>query len=116
MSRSRSTPEPASNAFDRAPRGDKQGATRRGPRSTTREGDRLVHLSKAIECWVLLAETERRLAPRTVVLYAKALEVLDKYAREHRRGRMEDFTPNLVRAAAAAQMVDDGHRSINWKG
>src|SRR5947209_18606106 len=91
-----------------------QGGERSRPSHRTRRRESLVQLSNAIQCYVLLAESERRLAPRTVRLYSEALSRLLDYAEQHHRTRLEDFTPNLVRAAAAAQM--ESGEAPNWRG
>lgn len=77
-----------------------------------------MYLTNAIQCFVLLATSERRLSPRTVVLYAKALEKLEAYAKANGRARVVDLTPNLLRAAAAAEMNEQQRRprALNWRG
>lgn len=78
-----------------------------------------MHLANAIECFVLLAQQERRLAPKTVMLYTKALEKVLAFAQSKGRARVEDLTPNLLRAAAAFEMdAADDHvtRAMNWRG
>lgn len=72
-------------------------------------------LANAISCFLLLVETERRLSPRTVNLYSKGLAVLESFATAKGRTRLADFTPNLVRAAAAAQMTGEDH-AANFRG
>jgi integrase len=108
-------------ASGRTPREGSAGESnhRRGPRSQTRRRDGLVHLANAIECFLLLAQTERRLAPKTVVLYAKALTKVLAFAQSKGRDRVDDLTPNLLRAAAAFEMdttADHVTRSTNWRG
>jgi site-specific recombinase XerC len=74
-----------------------------------------VYLADAISCFVLIAQGERRLASRTVQLYKRALTALEDYATSANRQRLEDLTPNLLRAAAAAQMTGQSHAD-NWRG
>lgn len=76
-----------------------------------------MHLANAIECFLLLAQSERRLAPRTILLYTRALEKLQAFAISKGRARVEDLTPNLLRAAASFEMDSDRvTRSMNWRG
>ena len=78
-----------------------------------------MHLANAIECFLLLAQTERRLAPRTVLLYTKALAKLQAFAISKGRARVDDLSPNLLRAAAAFEMdstADHVTRATNWRG
>lgn len=76
-----------------------------------------MFLSDAIQCFVLLATTERRFSPRTVALYTTALGKLETYAVAQGRKRLDDLTPNVLRAAAAAEMADhDEARALNWRG
>lgn len=110
----------------RAVRGDdvaKQGIVsggRVGTRIRSRSGGKLVLLSNAIECFLLLATSERRLSSRTVQLYKVSLAHLEIFAHEHGHTRIMDLTPNLLRAAAAAEMNATPSPSIprshNWRG
>lgn len=77
-----------------------------------------MFLSNAIECFLLLASTERRLARRTVIQYTASLQKFGEYAVAQGRPRVSDFTPNLLRAAVAAEMNTAGHatRAGNWNG
>ncbi len=72
-------------------------------------------LTNAIEAFLLISSTERRLAPRTVRLYTSALSVLADYAASKGRTKVADLTPSLVRAAAASAM-DPSNHAPNWKG
>lgn len=75
-----------------------------------------MHLTNAIECFLLLADADRRLAPRTIATYRDALDRLDEYALAKGRARLTDFTPNLVRACATWLMEDGHERAPNWQG
>lgn len=73
-------------------------------------------LDNAVQAFLLLADMERRLAPGTVTLYRSGLSALCAFVRDQGKPRLEDLTPNLLRAAAAAQMQDHADRPTNWRG
>jgi integrase len=109
------TPASRPPAPGATPRDGHRGARRRGPHSTARTGGgSLVLLSDAITCFLGLARLERRFADRTVTLYAQALQHLDAYARAHKRERLAELTPNLLRGAAAHAM--ESGTATNWRG
>lgn len=73
-------------------------------------------LDNAVSCFLFLAESERRLQPRTVILYGKALRKLSAYAHEQGKDRLEDLTPNLLRGAASFEMSQSAAQAMNWLG
>ncbi len=72
-------------------------------------------LGNAVECFVLLATSERRLSAATLRVYEAALEKVQAYAEAQHRGKLEQLTPNLLRQAAAYEMTSTEHSAL-WKG
>ena len=72
-------------------------------------------LGNAVECFVLLATSERRLSTATLRVYEAALEKVQAYAEAKHRPKLEHLTPNLLRQAAASEMTTAAHGAL-WKG
>lgn len=97
------------------------GARDARPRIRLRSGGQsLVQLDNAIECFLLLTTSERRLSARTVQLYKASLARLESFAKANGHPKLLDLTPNLLRSAAAAEMnaepAEDSDRAHNWRG
>jgi integrase len=120
MGRSTTRPDERPRASSRSTRsvglGGVQGS-RFGSHGQARSGGKLVLLGNAIECFLLLASSERRLSSTTLKAYTTALSKLEAFAQTQKRPRLEQLTPNLLRGAAMAEMsTEPTTRTASYKG